>query len=377
MDETNHTFGQLLAEGMKTKGLDYRTLAKLVGVSHGYLWQLVNADKKAINDPSAKRKKPSEAVVRQIAETLEVDAVALLHAAGWRGEATELSPTGPTRYAPYPTTARQLYQDGLAQAHKGNTERAITLLEAALDRGGVSFTNAHAGLGMAHLQAGRNQAATREFDAALEAIENDGEAAIARADLHYNRGLALQRLARQQQAEARAATRRRSARDLQRAIELEGESQDLYHSALCYLWLETGRNWRVLVLGRSFLHRQALGPARHTTAALDIHLFMAYAHVAAGREQALAHALELVDVTLQLCPTYWFSHYVKATLLAGATRGHARHRAAVLSAGLSHARRAVSLHPACREHFEAERQGDFAAWAEEPAFVALLKGADA
>jgi tetratricopeptide (TPR) repeat protein len=374
MDDTNQTFGQMLADGMKAKGLDYRTLAKLVGVSHGYLWQLVNADKKAVNDPSAKRKKPSEAVVRQVAETLELDPVAFLHAAGWREASSPLAPTGPTRYAPYPTTARQLYQDGLAQAGKGNTDRAITLLEAALERGGVSFTNAHAGLGMAHLQAGRHLAASREFDAALEAHDDDREAAIARADLHYNRGLAHQRHARQLMGVERAATRRKAAADLHRAILLEGESQDLYHSALCYLWLESGRNRRVLVFGRSFLHRQALGPVRHTTAALDIHLFMAYAHVAAGQHGALAHALELVDVTLQLCPTYWFSHYVKATLLAGATRGHPRQRAALLNAGLSHARRAVALHPSCRSHFQAERDGDFAAWADEPTFEALLRG---
>ncbi|MEB3330378.1 MAG: helix-turn-helix transcriptional regulator [Candidatus Sericytochromatia bacterium] len=376
MDDANRTFGQLLAEGMKAKGLDYRTLARLVGVSHGYLWQLVNADKKAINDPAAKRKKPSEAVVQQIADTLELDRATLLRAAGWRGDAGPLALTGPTRYAPYPTTARQLYEDGLAQAGKGNTDRAVTLLGAALERGGISFTNAHAGLGLAHLQASRLEPAIQAFDAALAAQADDPEAAIARADLHYNRGLAHQRRARQLTGAARAAARRQAASDLQRAIQLEGDSQDLYHSALCYLWLEGGHNWRVLVLGRSFLHRQALGPGRHTTAALDIHLFMAYAHVAAGRAAALAHALELVDVTLQLCPTYWFSHYVKATLLAGATRGHPRQRAALLSAGLAHARRALALNPACKAHFEAERRGDFATWADEPAFLAVLEGGE-
>ncbi len=49
------SFGQQLAEGMRIKGLDYRTLAKLVGVSHGYLWQLVNAEKRAVNDITTPR----------------------------------------------------------------------------------------------------------------------------------------------------------------------------------------------------------------------------------------------------------------------------------------------------------------------------------
>ncbi|HEY9724249.1 MAG TPA: hypothetical protein V6D47_19770, partial [Oscillatoriaceae cyanobacterium] len=108
----NATFGQLLAEGMRQKGLDYRTLGKLVGVSHGYLWQLANAEKRAVNDPGAKRKRPTEALARQLAAVLDLDARTVLEAAGY-GAAREPALSGPTRYATFAPSARQLYQEGL------------------------------------------------------------------------------------------------------------------------------------------------------------------------------------------------------------------------------------------------------------------------
>jgi tetratricopeptide (TPR) repeat protein len=374
LDEPIQTFGQMLAEGMRLKGLDYRTLAKLVGVSHGYLWQLVNAEKRAVNDPAAKRKRPSEAVTRQLADALDLDPRALLEAAGYQDPTADPLLTGPTRYASYPTTARQLYQDGLAAAAKGQPDRAVALLEAAIERGGVSFVNAHAGLGMAHFQAARYAPAITEFDAALAALEEDASGSIEPADLYYNRGLAHQRLARQQRGAEQAASRALAAADFRRAIALEGESQDLYHSAMCYLWLECGRPRRVLPYGRSFLHRQATGPARHTTAALDINLFLAYAYTAAGMSGS---AMELVDLTLQLCPNYWFAHFVKAALLSGQTTGPVRRRTACLGAGMVHVRRAIQLNPSCRGHFKAELAGDFKHWADQPEFLAALAGEDA
>ncbi len=383
MEENVQTFGQMLAEGMRLKGLDYRTLAKLVGVSHGYLWQLVNAEKRAVNDPAAKRKRPSEAVTRQLAETLDLDPRALLEAAGYQDPSADPLLTGPTRYASYPTTARQLYQDGLAAAAKGQPDRAVALLEAAVERGGISFVHAHAGLGMAHFQAGRYAPSIGEFDAALAAFEEDTAAQIEAADLYYNRGLAYQRLARQQRGPEQAAARRLAAADFRRAIALEGESQDLYHSAICYLWLESNRPRRIMPYGRSFLHRQATGPARHTTAALDVNLFLAFAYAAAamqgsagarGYADGVGQAMELVDLTLQLCPNYWFAHYVKAALLAGQTHGAPRRRTACTGAGIVHVRRAIQLNPSCRGHFKAELAGDFKNWAEHPEFLAVLAG---
>ena len=374
METANLTFGQLLAEGMRQKGLDYRTLAKLVGVSHGYLWQLVNAEKRALNDPTAKRKRPSEQVTRQLAAALDIDPRTLLEAAGYTDTAAEPLVLGPTRYASFMPEARQLYQEGLEATAKGQPDRAVALLEAALERGGVSFVNAHAGQGMAHFQAGRYARAIAELDAALVALEEDPRgASIEVADLYYNRGLAYQRLARAQRGAEQAASRRKAGGDFRRAIALEGDSQDLYHSALCDLLLEAGRPRRVLPFARAFLHRQTTGPARYTTAALDINLFLAYAHAALGRPEA---GMEMVDMTLQLCPNYWFAHYVKAALLAQQSHGPARRRAACLRSGLLHARRAISFNAQSRSHFEAELAGDFAAWADDPEFKRLLAGED-
>jgi tetratricopeptide (TPR) repeat protein len=372
VEDTVLSFGQMLAEGMRLKGLDYRTLAKLVGVSHGYLWQLVNAEKRAVNDPAAKKKRPREELTRQLAAALDIDALGLLEAAGYKDAAAEPLLAGPTRYTSYTSTARQLYQDGLAASAKGQTDRAVALLEAALERGGVSFVNAHGGLGMAHFNAARYGAAINEFNAALEAYDQDPRgASIELADLVYNRGLAFQRQARQLKGSEQAASRRSAGADFRRAIALEGESQDLYHSAMCYLWLESGHPRRVLPYGRSFLHRQAVGPARFTTASLDINLFLAYAHMALKDSGA---GMELVDLSLQLCPNYWFAHYVKAALLAQQSAEPPRRRLASLNAGMVHARRALQYHPAARDHFKGELHGDFKAWAQQPEFLALLEG---
>ena len=368
------SFSQLLTDAMKLKQMDYRTLGKLVGVSHGYLWQLVNADKRAINDPSQKRKRPNEELTRKLAAVLEIDELALLRSAGFQDAKLELAPTGPTRYTNYATTARQLYQDGLQASAKGHTERAIALIEAALSRGGVSFVNGHAGLAMAHYQAGNDAAAIKEFDAALAAYEQEAEkAAIDQGDLHYNRGLAYQRSARTLRGKEQLKARRRAAGDFRTAIAMEGASQDLYHSALCYLWLETDHPRRILPYARSFLHRQAVGPTRHTTAALDINLFYAYAVSALGLPGG---GMALVDLSLQLCPNYWFAQYVKAALLARQTGTHPRLKRASLNAGVLHMRRAIALYPACAEHFRAEREGDFKAWGTEPEFEAVLAQAD-
>lgn len=365
------SLGAMVAEGMKSKGLDYRSLGKLVGVSHGYLWQLVNADKRALNAPELKRKRPSEAVARQLAATLELDPAAVLSAAGYGPESAEALPAGPTRYTVFVPPGRQLYLDGVAAMHKGQDGKAVALLEAAIAQGDVSFLAAHMGLGLAHLGAGRPAEAEAQFGQAIEAMAREGEASSgpAPADVHYNRGLARQRLARQLKGEAQKAKRRAAQADFRQAIALEGEHQDLYHSALAYLWLERGAHRRVLALGRSFLHRQAIGPTRHTTAALDLSLYMAYAHMAVGE---LGPALALADLTLQLCPNYWFAHFVKGALLAHGATAPERRRVERLAAGMVHLRRAVKEHPAARGHLKAERHGDFAAWADAPEFLALL-----
>jgi tetratricopeptide (TPR) repeat protein len=365
---------------MRLKSLDYRTLAKLVGVSHGYLWQMVNADKRAVNDPAVKRKRPSVSIVRQLAQVLELDERAMLDAAGHREADASALLTGPTRYSQYPTTAQQLYQDGVAAVSKGHSDRAVALLAAAIKKGGVSFVNAHAGLGMAHFQAERYVAAIAEFTAALEALPEQSEGGIESADLRYNRGLAHQRLSRGLSGAEQTLHRRSACADFRAAIALEGPSQDLYYSALCYLCLEMGRPRRVLTFGRAFLHRQTVGAVRHTTAALDIHLFMAYAYRALENSDPASlsrgHAMELVDLTLQLCPTYWFAHYVKSTLLALRAPKTGRLQAACLRAGLLHVRRALSLHPPSRQYYQAELSGDFQAWAGQPEFTALLTEID-
>lgn len=363
------SLGALVATGMKAKGLDYRALGKLVGVSHGYLWQLVNADKRAVNDPGAKRKRPSEAVARQLASTLELDLQQVLTAAGY-GEAEALAPPGPTLYSGYLPPGRQLYQEALAALNKGQASKAAALLEAAIQGGEVALASAHYGLGMAYLQGAKWQHAADQFGLSIESLEG-GEAVASPtlADAHFNRGKCWQELARSLPGPEAFQVRLRAQADLWRSISLDGPHPDLYFSALIYLEQERGKFKRALRLGQHFLHRQSVGPTRYTTAALDIHLYMAYAHMALGEVGA---GLSLVDLTLHLCPNYWLAHYAKAALLAQVP-AHGQAFQAKLASGLAHLRQAIQLNPKAQAHLKAEQLGDFVRWSKEGAFLALLE----
>lgn len=368
---SDSSFGARVLAGMRAKDLDYRALAAIVGVSHGYLWQLVNAEKRAVGSPAAKRKLPSPGLVRQLADALDLDAATLAESAGL-GAGPDVRALGPTRYAVVDSELARRFGEAIEQAKRPKPDRAIALFEGVLHdvrvaggAGGVSAADVLAGLGMSYVAAGRFRDAAEAYTRALAEPE---PGRLSPAELHYNRGLAAQKLARTLSGQEAARARRASLGDFRRAIALapEGPALDLAASALCYGLLEGGRPGRVLPFARAFWARMSVSPTP-TTAALDVGAFLAMAHALAGAPRA---GLDVLLPILALQPAYWFTQYVAAAL-------HARLPGLpALRRGLLHAKEAVRLNPEARAHLRAEAAGDFAAWAEAPDFRALLAGKD-
>lgn len=360
---------------MKAKRLDYRTLAGLSGVSHAYLWQLANAEKRHLDSPGKPPKRPSRVLALKIAEILELDPQVVMRAAGYE-DASEFEPAmGIAAYARILPDAPRLFQQGIDEARRGHHDRAIVLLKQAIGHEGVSFYRAHMGLGVAYLNAKRYQSAVEEFTKAIALFADHSERVIDGVDLadaHYNRGLAYQDSGAQAEA----------IRDFHRAIALEGPHPDRYTAALCFSEITLGRYSRALQVALEFEARPE-AEAAFTTSALDIRLYQAYALARKGQFEA---ALALAQATVVLCPSYWYSHYVLTAILsrfgerldrhanrkAARSKPHAE-RARLLCSGLHHAKRARDLNPDSQASFLAEQAGDFAYFAAQPEFADLFR----
>ena len=369
------TFSSLLVSAMKAKHLDYRTLSSLVGVSHAYLWQLANPDKQAAGKPA---KRPSRPLALKLAEALSLDRDTLLRAAGYDVDGADESPLGVVAYTDFKPDAQALFKRGIEETRKGHSERGIVLLKQAIAHEGVSFLRAHMGLGVAYLQSKRYDSAIAEFSKVLELFEDAEDPAsrregVERADVYYNRGLAYQDSDRHGPA----------IRDFQQAIALLGPHPDRYTAALCFSLLATGRFRRVLPVAERFVESQAENPF-FTTAALDVRLYQAYALARCSQFEA---ALALAGAVELLLPSYWYTAYLYGAIASRFAQAladrldhlgpRARRRLEerleeVVRAGLRRCQQAVSLNPASRPIFLAERLGDFAYFASLPPFMALL-----
>ena len=360
---------------MKAKRLDYRTLAGLAGVSHAYLWQLANADKRSLESPGKPPKRPGRILALKIAEILELDPQVVLRAAGYENASDFEPPMGITTYARIAPEAPKLFQQGLEEARRGHHDRAIVLLKQAIGHEGVSFHRAHMGLGVAYLNAKRYASAVEEFTKAIALFEGQADRIVEGVDLadaHYNRGLALQDSGQHAAA----------IRDFHWALTLEGPHPDRYTAALCFSEITLGRYSRAIQVALAF-EAQPEAEGAFTTAALDIRLYQAYA---LARKNQVEAALALAQATVVLCPTYWYSHYVMAAILSrfggrldqNATgkpsRTHAkRKRDALVRSGLHHVNRARDLNPDSQSSFLAEQAGDFAYFAAQPEFADLFR----
>lgn len=373
------TFSSLLVSAMKAKHLDYRTLSSLVGVSHAYLWQLANPDKQGAGKPA---KRPSRPLALKLAETLELDREALLRAAGYDVDGDEEPLPGVVAYTDFKPDAQALFKRGIEETRKGHSERGIALLKQAIGHEGVSFLRAHMGLGVAYLQAKQYDSAIAEFSKVLDLFDaaeapeggTSRREGVERADVHYNRGLAYQDSDRHGLA----------IRDFERAIACQGPHPDRYTAALCFSLLATGRFRRVLPVAERFVEAQSESPF-FTTAALDVRLYQAYALARCGQFEA---ALALLGAVELLLPTYWYTAYLYAVVCSrfaqaladrldtrgpGVRRRLEERLEEVVRAGLRRCRQAVSLNPASRQVFLAERDGDFAYLASHPSFMAILQ----
>jgi tetratricopeptide (TPR) repeat protein len=359
---------------MKAKRLDYRTLAGLAGVSHAYLWQLANAEKRSLEAPGKPIKRPSQALALKIAEILELDPQEVLRAAGYETASEAELPLGITSYARIVPDAPRLFQQGIEETRRGNHDRAIVLLKQAIGHEGVSFLRAHMGLGVAYLYAGRYAPAIDEFSKAIALFDGHTERireGVDLADAHYNRGLALQD----------SGSHANAIQDFRRALDLEGPHPDLYTAALCFSEIALGRYSRAIGAALEFEARPEAETA-FTTAALDVRLYQAYALARKGQFEA---ALSLAQVTVVLCPGYWYSHYVMSSVLSryGARlnkhlnqkrpRSTKQRLENIVRSGLRHGKRARSLNPSSGSSFIAERDGDFAFFAALPEFADLFR----
>lgn len=365
---------------MREKGLDYRTLASLAGVSHTYLWQLAGGGNQAQGASGRRPKRPSREVAIRIAEVLGFGIQDALEAAGYAPQLAELDARPAiVRYTNLRPDVPAIFQRGLDEARRGHPDRAVILLKEAVSHGGVSFIRAHAGLGVAYMGMRDHDAAVREFTKAIDLFRQapDGTMASAGcrsrdgvelADVLYNRGLAYQDSGRHREAVA----------DLRAAIAEGGPHPDLYYAALCFSELALGRFRRVLTAALEFEAPGAAGS--FTTAALDVRLYQAYALARLGQFEA---GLALSEAVGLLCPTYWYSSFVQGAILsrylsklASAGRRLADRvspaRQAKIDALLDAAHRCcarmLQLNPTSRESIQAERDEDFAFLAQHPAF---------
>ncbi len=367
------SFSRLLSEGMRAKHLDYRTLASLAGVSHTYLWQLAGGGAKA--ESGKKPKRPSRELAVRLAEILDLDVRKALEAAGHDAAGTPQrpSPAGVVKYAALHPDAPALFSRGLEETRKGNPERAVSLLKEAVAQGGVSFIRAHTGLGAAYLSSRDFEAAITEFSRVLALFDRSESAepvidGVDVADVHYNRGLALQDLGRHGAA----------VRDFEQALAGSGPHRDLYCAALCFSNLALGRFRRVTAVAQEFTLEPQTSQL-FTTAALDVRLYQAYSLARLGQYEG---AIALAEAVYLLCPSYWYASLVQgaiASRFAGAVALRetrrlkasitaAKRLAGLVRAGESACNRVTDLNPAGLASLHAERGDDFAYFSGLPEF---------
>ncbi len=375
----------MLSAGMRAKGLDYRTLGALAGVSHTYLWQLAGGGARGPEGARSRPKRPSREIAVRVAELLELDIRKTLEAAGYGQEsATSGSQAAILRYATLRPDVPALFQKGLEEARRGHPDRAVVLLKEAVNQGGVSFIRAHTGLGVAYMGTQDHAAAIAEFSKALALFDLEAAGStpgqpqaidgVDLADVLYNRGLAHQDMGRHGEA----------VRDFKGAIRTGGPHPDLYFAALCFSDLALGRFRRVLRAALEYFGDEA-AQSCFTTAALDIRLYQAYALARLGQFEA---GLALADTVQMLCPSYWYSSFVggaiasryagfvqckidrsaaRSKALAG--QAHADRLTALLGAGSRYCKLTLKLNPAGRASLLAERDEDFAFFSGQPGFA--------
>lgn len=388
METSYGSFAELLSAGMRAKGLDYRTLASLAGVSHTYLWQLAGGGSRERRDATRRPKRPSREVAVRLAEILDLSIKDALQAAGYPPGGPDLSgQPAIVRYSTLRPDVPAIFQRGLDEARRGHPDRAVILLREAVNLGGVSFIRAHTGLGVAYMGTRDYTAAIQEFTRVIDLFRQDAASlpnnaasaaidGVELADVLYNRGLAYQDSGRH----------REGIVDFQAAIDAGGPHTDLYYAARCFSDLALGRFHRVVRAALDFA-ADPTSAGRFTTAALDVRLYQAYALARLGQFEA---GLALADAIGLLCPSYWYTSFVQgaiaslycASLDAKAARGDGRMSAprqakleALLDSGYRYCARALELNPAGRESLLAESEEDFAYFSRRPEFAEFFADA--
>ena len=358
-------FGEALTALMQQRGLDYRTLGKTVGVSHAHLWQLVRASREAARSGTMPARRPTPELLQRLSEALEVP----IRALGGSAEevvTSEVPPLPPVlQHAPLRPEAPGRFAAGLANLRNGQPDRAIVLLRQAAQQGEVALGLAEAGLGVAYLKAGRPADAERAFTAALAELERSDPPPTSpgRPDLLYDRGLARQDLGQHAAASA----------DFRAAVSAGLEQPERALAGLCYSGLALGK-WRAVVQEVLAWTGRPEAERIHTTSSLDLRTYGAYALSRLGQH---APALAMLDAVVLLCPTYWYSLYVRAAARARAS-GKARPGGSLadrLVAGcIADATRVLLLNPAARDILRQDADQDFTAVADIPAWQELLNG---
>ncbi|MEB3298220.1 MAG: helix-turn-helix transcriptional regulator [Candidatus Sericytochromatia bacterium] len=361
------SFDEGLVAAMQAKGLDYRTLGKLVGVSHAHLWQLVRASREALQTGTPPVRKPTPDLLAKLAATLEISLTDL-------GSPSAPSDAEPGKvmppiieHAPLRPAAPRQFQDGLAALQQGQVDRALLLLRQAARQQEVSLALAEAGLGIAYYKAGRYAEAVRSLTAALAEVSlaEPSKELPKRADLLYDRGLAYQDLGRHDAA----------AKDFRAALSAGLSQPERAIAGWCFSALAQG-HWRAVV--HEVLSWTGRPEAEHvrSTSSLDLRAYGAYAMIRLGQH---AGALAVLDALVLLCPTYWYSLYVRAAARARAIAG--RDASGTLArrladGALGDARRAIALNPGARDILRRDQDLDFVSLHERPEWQGLLAGAE-
>jgi len=355
-------FGEALVGLMGTRGLDYRTLGRLVGVSHAHLWQLVRASREAARTGTVPARRPTSDLIHRLCEVLEVTAEALGGDPEAPGDTRNRQLPPVLTHAPLRPEAPGRFEAGLASLRQGQPDRAILLLRKATRDGEVSLALAEAGLGVAYLKAGRPVEAERAFTAAMEHLEDRTEASPKRADLLYDRGLARQELGHHGAACA----------DFKAAIAAGLDQPDRALAGHCYSGLALGR-WRAVTRDVLAWTGRPEAEQVHATSSLDLRAYGAYAMSRLGQHAA---ALAMVDTVVLLCPTYWYGLYVRAAVRA---RAAARARPSgvvarmLVESCLADAVRILRINPEARDILLRDDDADFTSVAALPAWQSLLE----
>ncbi|MEB3203463.1 MAG: helix-turn-helix transcriptional regulator [Candidatus Sericytochromatia bacterium] len=358
-------FGEALVGLMGTRGLDYRTLGRLVGVSHAHLWQLVRASRDAVRTGTLPARRPTKDLLHRLCEVLEVTDEVLGGYPEEPGDSRNRQLPPVLAHAPLRPEAPGRFEAGLASLRLGQPERAILLLRQATQDGEVTLALAEAGLGVAYLKAGRPVEAERAFTAALDHLEDRDEVSPKRADILYDRGLA-----RQDQGRHAAA-----CADFKAAIATGLDQPERALAGLCFSGLALGR-WRAVTRDVLAWTGRPEAERIHSTSSLDLRAYGAYAMCRLGQHAA---ALAMLDSVVLLCPTYWYGLYVRAAVRArAATRARPSGAAArrLVEGCLADAARTLRLNPEARNILLRDDDADFTNVAALPAWQAMLGQAE-